>query len=196
MVSLAGGLFGVALIAASLAQRRRHADVPPAGLVPMRALAAVSVALCAGAGRFVVLFGRSEPGSALSSPVTALSLAGLAAAGFATLVAERALAGTSSEAPPAGGRASWYFRRGRRHRRRRTIEPGRLGDHRRVAPGGREICAEALPEEKLARVVAETKAGWRPLVVGDGVNDSRALKAGAIGVCMGLQGDRCRAGVR
>ena len=51
-----------------------------------------------------------------------------------------------------------------------------------------EVCAEALPERKLARVIAETDAGYRPLVVGDGINDSLALKAGAVGVAMGAQG--------
>jgi len=51
-----------------------------------------------------------------------------------------------------------------------------------------DVYAEALPEQKLARVIAETDAGFRPLVVGDGINDSLALKAGAVGVAMGAQG--------
>jgi Cd2+/Zn2+-exporting ATPase len=51
-----------------------------------------------------------------------------------------------------------------------------------------EICAEALPDEKMRRVQAETRAGFRPLVVGDGINDSLALKAGAVGVAMGAHG--------
>jgi Zn2+/Cd2+-exporting ATPase len=50
-----------------------------------------------------------------------------------------------------------------------------------------EVCAEALPEQKMARVIAEVAAGHRPLVVGDGINDSLALKAGAVGVAMGAQ---------
>ena len=51
-----------------------------------------------------------------------------------------------------------------------------------------EICAEALPEEKMQRVLEETRNGFRPLVVGDGINDSLALKAGAVGVAMGAHG--------
>ena len=51
-----------------------------------------------------------------------------------------------------------------------------------------EICAEVLPDQKMRRVQAETRAGYRPLVVGDGINDSLALKAGAVGVAMGAQG--------
>jgi Cd2+/Zn2+-exporting ATPase len=48
--------------------------------------------------------------------------------------------------------------------------------------------AQALPEDKLKRVMRETKDGFRPLVVGDGVNDSLALKAGVVGVAMGAGG--------
>jgi Zn2+/Cd2+-exporting ATPase len=51
-----------------------------------------------------------------------------------------------------------------------------------------DICAEALPEQKMARVLRELDQGYRPLVVGDGINDSLALKAGAVGVAMGAQG--------
>ncbi len=48
--------------------------------------------------------------------------------------------------------------------------------------------AEALPHEKLDCVLDETRAGFRPMVVGDGINDSLALKAGAVGVAMGGHG--------
>jgi Zn2+/Cd2+-exporting ATPase len=48
--------------------------------------------------------------------------------------------------------------------------------------------AEALPVQKMAYVLDEIAAGYRPLVVGDGINDSLALKAGAVGVAMGAQG--------
>jgi Zn2+/Cd2+-exporting ATPase len=48
-----------------------------------------------------------------------------------------------------------------------------------------DVCAEALPEQKMQRVIAEVAAGHRPLVVGDGINDSLALKAGAVGIAMG-----------
>ena len=51
-----------------------------------------------------------------------------------------------------------------------------------------EVRAEALPHEKLDCVLEETRAGFRPMVVGDGINDSLALKAGAIGVAMGGHG--------
>ena len=51
-----------------------------------------------------------------------------------------------------------------------------------------EVRAEALPEQKLDAVLAQTRAGYRPLVVGDGINDSLALRAGAVGVAMGAAG--------
>lgn len=51
-----------------------------------------------------------------------------------------------------------------------------------------DIRAEALPEQKMERVLREVREGFRPLVVGDGINDSLALKAGAVGVAMGAQG--------
>jgi heavy metal translocating P-type ATPase len=51
-----------------------------------------------------------------------------------------------------------------------------------------EVDAEMLPEQKLARVMQEIRAGRRPMVVGDGINDSLALRAGAVGVAMGAQG--------
>ena len=57
-----------------------------------------------------------------------------------------------------------------------------------AAVGISDVEAEMLPEGKLARVLAETRAGHRPLVVGDGINDSLALKAGAVGIAMGAAG--------
>lgn len=51
-----------------------------------------------------------------------------------------------------------------------------------------EVDAEMLPEQKLERVMQEIRAGRRPMVVGDGINDSLALRAGAVGVAMGSQG--------
>ncbi|GDY14911.1 metal-transporting ATPase [Planctomycetota bacterium] len=68
------------------------------------------------------------------------------------------------------------------------------GDRRSVAEriagqlGITVVEAEVLPDQKLARVRAELAAGHRPLVVGDGVNDALALKAGAVGVAMGGKG--------
>jgi Zn2+/Cd2+-exporting ATPase len=51
-----------------------------------------------------------------------------------------------------------------------------------------EVVAEMLPEQKMDRVMDEIKVGHRPMVVGDGINDSLALRAGAVGVAMGAQG--------
>ncbi|MGF0240146.1 cation-translocating P-type ATPase [Rhodococcus sp. IEGM1300] len=48
--------------------------------------------------------------------------------------------------------------------------------------------AQALPEDKLNRVLTEIDNGFRPMVVGDGINDSLALKAGVVGVAMGAGG--------
>jgi heavy metal translocating P-type ATPase len=61
---------------------------------------------------------------------------------------------------------------------------------RRVAAylGIAEVRAEALPEQKLACVLGEMRLGYRPMVVGDGINDSLALRAGAVGVAMGAGG--------
>jgi Zn2+/Cd2+-exporting ATPase len=51
--------------------------------------------------------------------------------------------------------------------------------------GIEEIQSQALPQDKLNRVTAEIAQGFRPMVVGDGINDSLALKAGVVGVAMG-----------
>jgi P-type E1-E2 ATPase len=51
-----------------------------------------------------------------------------------------------------------------------------------------DVHAEALPHAKMQQVLREVRAGHRPLVVGDGINDALALKAGAVGVAMGAQG--------
>jgi Zn2+/Cd2+-exporting ATPase len=51
-----------------------------------------------------------------------------------------------------------------------------------------EVHAELLPEQKMRTILAEVAAGYRPLVVGDGINDALALKAGAVGIAMGGQG--------
>ena len=54
--------------------------------------------------------------------------------------------------------------------------------------GIEEVWAEMLPEQKMDRVMQEIRLGHRPMVVGDGINDSLALRAGAVGVAMGTQG--------
>lgn len=51
-----------------------------------------------------------------------------------------------------------------------------------------EVVAQALPSTKLHEVQKAVDAGWRPLVVGDGINDALALKAGAVGMAMGANG--------
>ncbi|RMP37450.1 Cadmium-translocating P-type ATPase, partial [Pseudomonas amygdali pv. lachrymans] len=68
------------------------------------------------------------------------------------------------------------------------------GDRQSVADnlahdiGIADVQAQALPEDKLNRVMGEIASGFRPMVVGDGVNDSLALKAGVVGVAMGAGG--------
>ncbi len=48
--------------------------------------------------------------------------------------------------------------------------------------------SERLPVQKMRTVLREVRAGRKPLVVGDGINDSLALKAGAVGIAMGANG--------
>ncbi|WP_434649589.1 heavy metal translocating P-type ATPase [Pseudomonas sp. D1-2] len=68
------------------------------------------------------------------------------------------------------------------------------GDRQSVATalaqqvGINDLQAQALPEDKLKRVMAEIGHGFRPMVVGDGINDSLALKAGVVGVAIGAGG--------
>lgn len=50
------------------------------------------------------------------------------------------------------------------------------------------ICSEALPQDKLARVAAETAAGHRVLVVGDGLNDALALANASVGIAFSERG--------
>jgi P-type E1-E2 ATPase len=61
---------------------------------------------------------------------------------------------------------------------------------RRIADflGLSNIRSEALPAEKMTYVLDEIGAGYRPMVVGDGINDSLALKVGAVGIAMGARG--------
>jgi heavy metal translocating P-type ATPase len=61
---------------------------------------------------------------------------------------------------------------------------------RRIADflGLSNIRSEALPAQKMTYVLDEIRSGYRPMVVGDGINDSLALKVGAVGVAMGARG--------
>ncbi|HCN66453.1 MAG TPA: cadmium-translocating P-type ATPase [Pseudomonas sp.] len=63
-----------------------------------------------------------------------------------------------------------------------------VADHLAQAVCISEVQAQALPEDKLKRVLGEIDSGFRPMVVGDGINDSLALKAGVVGVAMGAGG--------
>jgi Zn2+/Cd2+-exporting ATPase len=50
------------------------------------------------------------------------------------------------------------------------------------------VRAGALPAQKMSYVLDEINSGYRPMVAGDGMNDSLALKVGAVGIAMGAQG--------
>ena len=63
-----------------------------------------------------------------------------------------------------------------------------VAEHMAQVVGISEVQAQALPEDKLKRVLSEIDSGFRPMVVGDGINDSLALKAGVVGVAMGAGG--------
>jgi Cd2+/Zn2+-exporting ATPase len=68
------------------------------------------------------------------------------------------------------------------------------GDRRAVAEaiaeevGLSEVVADCLPEDKLKSVEELKAAGYRVLVVGDGINDAPALARGDLGVAMGAMG--------
>jgi len=63
-----------------------------------------------------------------------------------------------------------------------------VADDLAVKVGITDVESQALPEDKLTRVRGEIASGFRPMVVGDGINDSLALKAGVVGVAMGAGG--------
>jgi Zn2+/Cd2+-exporting ATPase len=56
------------------------------------------------------------------------------------------------------------------------------------ALGISEVRAESLPAQKMDYVLEEINKGYRPMVVGDGINDALALKVGAVGIAMGAKG--------
>jgi Cd2+/Zn2+-exporting ATPase len=66
----------------------------------------------------------------------------------------------------------------------RDREARRVADQIKVS----EVRSEAMPSDKMEFVLEEIRAGRRPMVVGDGINDALALKAGAVGIAMGAQG--------
>lgn len=74
--------------------------------------------------------------------------------------------------------------------RQMLLTGDRMAAARRVAltTGINEVIAQALPAEKLQQVHQAVVDGWRPMVVGDGINDALALKAGAVGIAMGSNG--------
>ena len=54
--------------------------------------------------------------------------------------------------------------------------------------GSDTVVSQALPHDKLDYVMHELEAGHHPLVVGDGLNDVLAIKAGATSIAMGERG--------
>jgi Zn2+/Cd2+-exporting ATPase len=74
---------------------------------------------------------------------------------------------------------------------RQTLLTGdREGVARKVAAlvGIQTVVSQALPHDKLDYVIHELAAGHHPLVVGDGLNDVLAIKAGATSIAMGERG--------
>jgi P-type E1-E2 ATPase len=57
-----------------------------------------------------------------------------------------------------------------------------------VAVGVDAIEAECLPEEKHEQIRELVRAGYRVMMVGDGINDGPSLAAADVGVAMGLGG--------
>jgi Zn2+/Cd2+-exporting ATPase len=51
-----------------------------------------------------------------------------------------------------------------------------------------KVVSQALPHDKLDYVIQELAAGYRPLVVGDGLNDVLAIRAAATSIAMGDRG--------
>ncbi|HLP84688.1 MAG TPA: cation-translocating P-type ATPase [Phycisphaerales bacterium] len=66
----------------------------------------------------------------------------------------------------------------------------RLSVGKRVgqAVGVDTVEAECLPEEKHAQIQGMVKAGYRTMMVGDGINDGPSLAAADVGIAMGLSG--------
>ena len=68
------------------------------------------------------------------------------------------------------------------------------GDNKKTADyfakqvGISEVCAELLPEEKVAHIRKLQSSGKYVCMIGDGVNDAPALKCAGVGVAMGSMG--------
>ena len=68
------------------------------------------------------------------------------------------------------------------------------GDNKKTADyfakqvGISKVCAELLPEEKVARIYDMQNEGKTVCMIGDGVNDAPALKSASVGVAMGSMG--------
>lgn len=68
------------------------------------------------------------------------------------------------------------------------------GDNKKTADyfakqvGISQVCAELLPEEKVARIYDMQNEGKTVCMIGDGVNDAPALKSASVGVAMGSMG--------
>jgi Cd2+/Zn2+-exporting ATPase len=62
------------------------------------------------------------------------------------------------------------------------------GDHLQEQLKLDEVRTELHPEDKVAAIVAWSRAGHRVAMIGDGVNDAPALAAAHVGVAMGARG--------
>lgn len=68
------------------------------------------------------------------------------------------------------------------------------GDNQKTADyfarqvGISEVCAQLLPEEKVAQIDKLSNSGRKVCMIGDGVNDAPALKTASVGVAMGSMG--------
>ncbi|WP_258167659.1 cation-translocating P-type ATPase [Paraburkholderia sp. BL21I4N1] len=120
-----------------------------------------------------------EPPREIDGPCVGLALNGRLLAWFGFADALRAEATHALEALRALGLT------------RQTLLTGdRAAVARKVAAqtGIGIVVAEALPHDKLDYVVQEMAQGYHPLVVGDGLNDVLAIKAGPTSVAMGEHG--------
>ncbi|RKP44181.1 heavy metal translocating P-type ATPase [Trinickia fusca] len=69
-----------------------------------------------------------------------------------------------------------------------TGDRASVADELAARVGIERVVSQALPHDKLDFVMHEMEAGYHPLVVGDGLNDLLAIKAGATSIAMGERG--------